>query len=311
MFTTKRVWTVLVTVAMVASPTWAQDDDDDLAPLAPLAPIGKPKTKAKPKPKPKPKATPKAKTKVVEEDDELAPIAPIAAKGELNVTVPSTLSGAVLSVDGKEIGTLPMAAQSFPTGEHTVTVKRPGYAAFVKKVTVPGGKTITVDAKLTAVAAVLSVSSDVEGAQVLLNGRSIGIAPLRDVEVPAGPAEVAVVKEGFQEDAQKINFVAGKDYPVVVRFNVGDTRTLAASDRPVNANLTPGLTDTTPAGGLTTTVDEPVTSKWYFWVGVGAAVAAVAVGVGLGVNAANTQSPPIVDADRDVCGGMCDGVLNF
>src|SRR5690606_26837493 len=77
MFTTKRVWTVLVTVAMVASPTWAQDDDDDLAPLAPLGPIGKPKTKAKPKPKPKPKATPKTKTKVVEEDDELAPIAPI------------------------------------------------------------------------------------------------------------------------------------------------------------------------------------------------------------------------------------------
>lgn len=301
----KRVWTVLLAVVFASSVAWAQDDEE----LAPLAPIGKPKPK--PKAKPKPRAQPKTQTKKttkIDDDDELAPLAPIATSGNLNVKSPAGLSGAVLSVDGREIGTLPMPAQALPPGEHTVTVKRPGYAAFVKKVLVTGGKTVDVDARLTAVSAVLSVSSDVDGAQVLLNGRNIGTAPLKDVEVPAGPAEVAVIKEGFKEDAQKINFIAGKDYPVVVRFNPGETRTLA-SDRPVANTLTP-LNDVTPVGGVTAKDPEPITTKWYFWTGVAVVVvaaAAVTTAVVVGNNNATAPAPP----PEQVCGGMCDDILNF
>ncbi|PZR04420.1 MAG: hypothetical protein DI536_34245 [Archangium gephyra] len=302
----KRVWTVLLAVVFANSQAWAQDDDDD---LAPLAPIGKPK--AKPKPKPRPKAQPRQqkKTTKLDDDDDLAPLAPIATKGDLNVKAPNGLSGAVLSIDGREVGTLPMPAQSVTPGEHTVTVKRPGYAAFVKKVLVTGGKSVDVEPRLTAVAAVLTVTSDVEGAQVLLNGRNIGTAPLKDVEVPAGPAEVAVIKEGFKEDAQKINFVAGKDYPVVVRFNAGDARTLAASDRPLATNLTP-LNDPTPVGGVTASDPEPITTKWYFWTGVAVVVVAAAA-VTTGVLVGNANSTARAPEPTTVCTGMCDAVLNF
>jgi molecular chaperone DnaK len=48
----------------------------------------------------------------------------MAAKGELNVKVAGNISGAVLSVDGKELGTLPMSAQSVNAGERTVSVAK-------------------------------------------------------------------------------------------------------------------------------------------------------------------------------------------
>ncbi len=294
-----RSWLVFLLVGL-SSFAFAQDDDD-LVPLGP-SPAAKPKVKLKPKAKVK---TPVAKPKQNVMDDDLAPLAPMAAKGDLVIKLANNLAGAVLSIDGKEVGTLPMSTLHVASGEHTVTVKRPGYAAFVKKVMVPGGKTVELDAKLTATAAVLSVQSDLPGAQVLLNGRLIGLAPLNDVEVPAGPAEVAVIKEGFREESQKINFVAGKDYPVVVRFNGTGA---AGSDRPLQSNLTPGNTGVgVPLTGVSA-ANEPITSKWYFWAGIAAGVAAIAVGTAVGVSAANTAKPL---TENEICAGPCDACIGL
>ncbi len=300
---TLRSSVVLLVVVAMSTAAFAQDDDD----LAPLAPMGKPKPKAKPKPKPKPATKPSTKPKPTQViDDDLAPIAPIAAKGDLSVKVASSLSGSILSIDGKEVGALPLPPQNIPSGEHTVTVKRPGYAAFVKKVQIPGGKTVEVEAKLTAVAAVLSVTSDVPGAQVLLNGRSIGIAPLNDVEVPPGPAEIAVIKEGFREETQKINFAVGKEYPISVKFNAV---AVAPSDRPVESRLTPLAGSGTPVTGVSVAPAEPITSKWYFWAGVAVAAIGVGVGVGLGVRQAAIDRPL---NENDICGPEgCDGCIGL
>ena len=296
---TLRSSVVLLVAVALSTTAFAQDDDD----LAPLAPLGKPKPKAKPKPRPAPKK-PAAKPAPIAEDD-LVPIAPIAAKGDLLVKVAANLAGSILSIDGKEIGALPLPPQNIPSGEHMVTVKRPGYAAFAKKVQIPGGKSVEVEAKLTATAAVLSVTSDVPGAEVLLNGRSIGTVPLNDVEVPPGPAEIAVIKQGFREETQKINFVVGREYPIVVKFNA-----VAAveSDRPVDTRLTPNAASSAPVTGVALAPSEPITTKWYFWAGVAAGVAAVAIGVGAGV--ASGQPKPLTE--QQICGtGGCDGCIGL
>lgn len=276
----------------------AQDDDD----LAPLAPLGKPKPKPRPKPPPaKPK--PKPPTATSGGDEDLVPLAPLAAKGDVNVKVPANLSGAVLSVDGKEVGALPLPPQSIASGEHTITVKKPGYAAFVKKVLVPGGKTVDVDAKLTAVSAVLSVTSDVPGAQVLFNGRAIGTVPLTEVEVPPGPAEVTVYREGFREQAQKINFQLGKEYPIVVKFE-------ALTDRPLASKLTPNATGGgVPLTGVSVAPSEPITSKWYFWAGLVAGAVAIGAGVAAGAVVADNNSRL---TPNGICGGDgCDGCIGL
>ena len=295
---TLRSSVVLLAALALSSTAFAQDDED----LAPLAPLGKPKPKPKPKPRPaKPKPTKPAPIA----DDELTPIGLIAAKGDLWVKVATNLAGSILSIDGKEVGALPLPAQNIPSGEHTVTVKRPGYAAFVKKVQIPGGKSVEVEAKLTAVSAVLSVTSDVAGAQVLLNGRSIGIAPLNEVEVPPGPAEIAVIKEGFKEESQKINFVAGKEYPIAVKFKAP---VVVATDRPVQTKLTPNAGTSNPVTGVTVAPAEPITSKWYFWAGIAAGVAVATTAVVIGVNAGQ----PAYNPEKAICGpGGCDACLGF
>jgi hypothetical protein len=284
-------WAVFA-VFTVSTVALAQDDDD-LAPISKTP--AKPKPAAKPKPKPKP---PVVKPPPVDDDD-LAPLA--ASKGDVSIKLPQGLANAMVSIDGKDVGTAPLPPQTLTVGEHTIKVKRLGYADFVKKVTVVGGKSVDLEARLTPVTAVLSVTSDVADAQVFINGRLVGTAPITDLELPAGPVEVSVRKEGFVPDKQKLTLVAGKDYPVVVKFNAGATTTLAASDRPVDPVLTP----TDPTTSVTTsTVETPLYQRWYFWAGI-AAVAVVTTVVLLLV-LPQREPMKIRATEARVCGMTCD-----
>lgn len=287
---------VFLLVALVSFSAFAQDDDD----LAPLAPI--PKIKPKPKPRPRPKAKPAPKV-----DDDLTPIAPVAKTGDLVVKVAGGVTRAVLSIDGKEVGQLPLAPQTVSAGEHTVTVKRAGYAQFVKKVSVGGGKQLEVEAKLAPVSAIISVKSDVDDAQVLINGRLIGTAPVVDYEFPAGPVTISVIKEGFKEDKQKLTLVAGKDYPIEVKFKPAE---LAATDRPIETTLTPLIEPAPPPLEVKKgPAETPIYQRWYFWAGVGAVVVAAAAGTAVAVSSANAQ--PARLTEQEICGRNCDGCIGF
>jgi hypothetical protein len=275
----------------VALPALAQEDD-----LAPLAPIGKPKPKApsplvRAKPKPPGGARPApVKPKAPVDDDDLAPLS--VPKGELVVKVaPPTVSGAVVLVDGKEVGSAP-STQSVAAGEHTVTVKRPGFANFVKKVAVAVGKSVEVDAKMTAVSAVLTISSDVPEAQVFINNRLIGTTPIVEREWPPGTYDLTVRKEGFKEDKQSATLVAGRDSPISVKFKPVATAVATVrvpSDRPIDTSLTPTAYAEEPVSVVAAApVDTPVYQRWYFWVGV-AAVVAAGVGIGVAVNQAGAK----------------------
>lgn len=280
-------WAVLLVFSF--STVALAQDDDELAPLS--KPAAKPKPAARPKPKPKP--APVKPTQV--DDDDLAPL--VASKGDVVIKLPQALSNATVWVDGKSVGTFPVPPQSLAAGEHTVMVKRPGYADFVKKITVAGGKTVELEARLTAVSAFVSVTSDVAGAQVFVNGRLAGVAPITEYEVTAGPAEIVVRKEGFSEDKQKLTLVAGKEYPVTVKFKPGTTSTVAAvSDRPVE----PALTPTEPTTSVTMPVVEtPLYQRWYFWAGI--AVVAVATAVTVILLTRDTTPMMVQRTSEEVC----------
>lgn len=294
------VWAVACALA-VALPARAQDDD-----LAPLVPTTKPKPKPKPRPKVQPKVQPKAQPKA--EDDDLAPL--VASKAELLVKAPAGMTGAVLAIDGKDVGTLPLPAQSLAVGEHQVMVKRKAFAVFVKKVTLVAGKSVELQATMQPVSALLSVNSDVE-AEVFVNGKLIGTTPITDYELPASTVELAVRKDGFADDSQRLVVVAGREYPVSVKLKGGATTTLVANaDTPVETHLTPTETTTVPVTVTDTAAPTPVYQRWYFWAGVAAVVAAgVTAGVVIGV----TQKP-VAFKSTEVCtanSGKCDACINF
>lgn len=264
-----RAW---VLVTLLALPAWAQDDDL----LAPLPVKGNGATKAKAKPKAKPKGKIKPAPSI--SDDELAPLVP--AKTELNVQLAVAVKGARLFIDDKEIGVMPSGPKTVAPGEHVVQIKRPGYATLTKRVNVAKGKSLDLNYTLEAVAGVLTVESDVPGADVWVNEKRVGVTPLRELEIPPGPAEVRVRKENYRDASEVLTVRPGRDY-VLTLSPVAPAATVAAvADRPTGVDLTPRPTGSSDLAltevrqGEPEPSSTPIYKRWYFWAGVAAVVAA-------------------------------------
>ena len=247
------------------------------------------------------------------QDDDLVPLTPAGGKTELLVKLAGEVTGAKLFIDNKEVGTLPQGAQAVSAGEHTVVVKRPGFTAFSKKVTVAQGKTVEVSAELKASLAVLNITSEPLGAQVSAGGKSLCTTPLEGVEVPAGFVTLAFKKEGYTEAKTDLVVKAGKDHPVSMKLSAVASAPIASrpavvDDRPTAAtNLTPDETVTSPVTAETEVKPAPIVTRWYFWVGVIAVAGAIAAGTAIGVSQANTTKPL---TQQEICGGPCDACLN-
>ncbi|MHB8879266.1 MAG: PEGA domain-containing protein [Myxococcaceae bacterium] len=292
---------VFALVFALASPAAFGQDDDLLSPLSP-APAKKKAKKAKTKVKAK---TPKTLAPV--EDDLLAPL-PVAAKTELLVKLSGGLKGAKLFLDRKEVGALPGPAIEVASGEHTVTVKRPGYADFTKTVNVQGGKLTEVVASLDAVAGLVSVTSDQAGAMVLLDGKTVGAAPLSELLVPPGEHRLTVRKDGFVDSLERLMIRAGREYPVSVRMTPAPRVVTAYADRPERTDLTPGAPGRRGPLDTPPLIDrDPIYERWYVWVGAAAVVAAAAAGT---VVAARNAQPAAL-TPTEVCQGKCDGCIGW
>jgi hypothetical protein len=292
--------------ALLSSAAIAQEDDD-----LPALPTGKPKAKT-PKGKAKPK-TPKATPAPVGSEDDLPPLPPV--KGELLVKLPSGVKGAKLFIDDKEVGVLPQPAQALNNGEHTVSVRRAGFAPFSKKVKVDGNKTSEVIVSLEATSAVLAVSTDVIGAQVFVNGRFSGTAPLEELEVPPGKIELSVKKDGYHDGAQTVMVRAGHDYPIDVKLGAPISAAVAANDVPPAVDLAPHSVASDVAGPTTVTESSGTGAfytAWWFWAGVGVVVVGAVLGAYFGNKAYQNAPATIIhhtQADY-ACNPMCAGWLN-
>ncbi len=299
-----KVLVIALGGALLAGPAFAQDDDD----LMQLSPKKKPDAKPKPKPKAKPKANP-TRTPVTSNDDELTPLTP--QKGELVLKLASGAAPrrAKVTIDDREVGTLPIAAQSLSAGEHTVVVRSPGHVTWTKRVVVAANKPTDVLVALEGNAAIVSVNTDTNGAQVMINGKLAGNAPIEELEVPPGATTITVRKEGYKDSTQTLKLVAGKEYPISVKLGApaATTAILATSDRPENTSLVPSPNENV---GIETRVEQspPLYTRWYFWAGAAAVIAAVAVGTTVGVSA--SQPKPL--GEKAICGNAgCDSCIGF
>lgn len=279
----------------------AQDAEDAL--LAPLTPARAPAKKAAARPAPAPAS---------EEDELLAPL--VTKPTGLQVRVPAKLVGARLRVDGEDCGVLPGAAVSVRPGTHHVLVQRPGYRDFSTRVRTPEGKVTELSAQPVAVAGVLSVSADVPGAVVRIDGKPAGLAPLADVLLVPGPHEVVVYREGFLEDVTLLHVRAGRDYPVRARLKADGLAPVARSDRPEAPAPLAALTAPVGSPQATTALaplpaakaPAPWFKRWYVWAGVGAVATAAVVGTVAATRGGGVGQP---FSPGEVCGGNCDGVL--
>jgi PEGA domain len=275
----------------------APSDDELFVPI----PSKKPATAKNPEP-----------TLPPSDDDLFVPIGP--SKTELAVKLNGSVKGARLFVDSKDMGVLPLTAPlQVDAGDHTVVVRRPGFSEFTRRITVQGGKPSEVAVTLEAVAGVVTVTSDVAGATVAINGQTRGQAPLGNLVLKPGSYEIAVSKDGFQPETKSLAVKAGKDYTVAVSLRPAEKPTVVAStDRPEKPVLTPSdpTVDSNPSVPITPDEPEVTTSspwfkRWYVWAGVGVVAAAAAGAV---VASQSGGSNPLTPGA--VCGGTCDGTIN-
>lgn len=133
---------------------------------------------------------------------------------EAQLTVSAVGNGLRVLVDGKDRGTAPLELNGLGPGSHTIRVEGPGFEAVEQSVTVTeGGAPVKVgplEPKLLTGSLRLELGTNAEGAQVLVNGKSIRSLPAT-LELDAGDKhEVLVRKIGFSDFEKTVSFSAAE-----------------------------------------------------------------------------------------------------
>lgn len=142
------------------------------------------------------------------------------------------------------------------SGPQTLTIRHPDYFEATRPLALTAGKIETVDIVLASRAqeALLTVTSPVTGANVALDGTTVGVVP---AQTPAKPGQhrITLTRDGYDPAETSIVVKAGEDRQVSVPMAVHET----------------------------------ITGKWWFWTGLG--IILVGGGIAIGV-IANTEKDP-------------------
>lgn len=115
-----------------------------------------------------------------------------------------------ITVDGMSMGTTPRLVTSLPVGEtHHVVLAKTGFRSSEFDVKFDGRKPVVRNEKLLLDAGIIEITTDPEGAEVMVNGVPRGLSPVTVRDVPKGVVVVKVKKEGFAEETREVRVGAG------------------------------------------------------------------------------------------------------
>lgn len=133
---------------------------------------------------------------------------------QAQLTVSAVGNGLRVLVDGKDRGTAPLELNGLTPGPHAIRVEGPGFEAVEHSVTLTeGGAPVSVgplSPKLLKGSLRLELGTNAEGAQVLVNGKSIRSLPAT-LELDAAEShDVLVRKIGYSDFEKKVSFSAAE-----------------------------------------------------------------------------------------------------
>jgi predicted Ser/Thr protein kinase len=181
------------------------------------------------------------------------PMPPAAPKfGQLVVT--SNISGATISVDGQTEAewATPYTFSRLSAGRHSVVVSKAGYGDVQRILEVEGGRTSTFSADLTVPSGAIVVESVPAGADVLIDGRSVGTSPVEQV-VTVGQHTYLVRLSGM---ASRDGTFTIREEGHIVRLKVPLASDVSSTGIVEVRTIPPGATvfaDNRPVGGTTPT----------------------------------------------------------
>ncbi len=131
------------------------------------------------------------------------PAAVVDLKQRTRLMVSSPTKTAMASVDGGEPAEMPLIQELSP-GKHTLRVMADGYVDDEREIAAADGQVVGLDIPLRERPAFLTVGAN-EGAQILVDGRAEGTAPLpKALELPSGSHLVTITKTGHQPYSAEI-----------------------------------------------------------------------------------------------------------
>lgn len=134
------------------------------------------------------------------------------------IKVDSEPPGAVLSVNGKEIGRTPYFWRSPPAGKALLQFAREGYEPLERFVTVDPSALADVVVKLERVQGLVLFQSVPSGAEVTVDGAFKGKAPLLSTELSAGRHKVVFRLEGY--DPREVDLEIRDRTPQICAMNM-------------------------------------------------------------------------------------------
>ncbi len=129
-----------------------------------------------------------------------------------SISVNSNHSGAIIYLDGKEIGATPDTIKSVSIGAHVIKVKMEGYAEWTKKLNMKKGEEIALNAVLQSITGTVNVESEPKEAMILLDGKDVGKSPEIMTGIITGKHEVEVRMDGYISWIKMIKVKAGREY---------------------------------------------------------------------------------------------------
>jgi len=171
------------------------------------------------------------------------------------LTIRTNVPGARILVRDTVVGKSPLTAPvKLVAGAADVEIEAEGYYPGKKKVELPGGGELTVELELfsRSTTGILAVKASAAGAEVLVDGKRVGVAPV-ELHIVKGTHQVVVKHPDFRL------------YETTTVVPAGGTQTVTAALQ-----------------------SSSVVTRWWFWSAVGAVVTA---GVVWGVAAVTERAP--------------------
>lgn len=131
------------------------------------------------------------------------------------IQVNSNPSGADVFVDGRFVGTTPVSYGA-RAGNREVVIELSGYETFSRVVDLRGGGTASISTDLRPIrrTGTVSFTSTPSGAEVFLNGRSLGTTPTGSVTLDEGSYEARYSLPGYQETTVSFSVSGGQTQTV-------------------------------------------------------------------------------------------------
>lgn len=110
--------------------------------------------------------------------------------------IESKPSGAYVTYNGKRIGETPCVLPDLPFGNHTVNLQRSGSAPKDLSFNINSERPLKISTLLESNIGNIYITSNPSGAKVILNGKNIGITPLRR-EYPDGEYKITLQRSNY------------------------------------------------------------------------------------------------------------------